>query len=296
MSQDGFILKGDKNLERDINKANSYEEIRGLLENAAARSGIAERDPQTGQFVRRNPLTPASQTVDPNQPEEKTFTKVVNIGGQDFEFSASSELELEQNIRGANEVASAARTEAARQVATASATPHVKTQAERERELGDRVELDLKFRRGELTTAEYLERTNAVGEYLQSNGVSVSELAAQSWSAAVETFLHSSDGADWPGGTQNLSVIGTQILSMGLENAEDKSAALAAAWAEMKKKQMVFETGPSEEQIVAETANMSPAEIMAAWREHFGDDTDAANAQFMRDHSNTRSSSSLFGK
>jgi hypothetical protein len=272
------FMKSDKKLEADINKAQTYEDLRALLENATSRSGIADRDPQTGQFVRRDPLTPATQTASPNE-EEQEITKTEVIGGKEFIFTGTA-LEVEKAIGDAFKVANAVKT--AEPVTPRSV--RTKTQAEIERDISDRAELDLQFRRGELTTQELLERTNLVGDYLESKGFDVEQAASrqfeQSWAEATETFLHTS-GSDWPGGIKNREILGMEINALGLVDAADKVAALTQGYASMKAKGIIFQGDVSPEQVIESTANATPQEILEAWKEKQGD-PEVANQAFIQ--------------
>src|SRR5579871_187385 len=255
MSQDAMKqMQADKALVRDLEKATTPEEIRDLLHAAVDRSGIAARDEVTGQFVRRDPLTPAAQTVHADEP--KQITKVEKIGGRDITFTGT-ELEVAQQITAAYRVVEAL---------TPAPEPQVritqqKTKAEIEREISDRAELDLQFRRGQLTTEEYLTRTNAVGEFLAQRGFDLEAAAKaqyeKSWAEATEEFLHNTEeGQSWKGGQRNLQQIGTIILAHGWDNAADKVAALRAAAKEMREKGLEFDGDVSPEEIIKMTEQM----------------------------------------
>ncbi len=112
-------------------------------------------------------------------------------------------------------------------------------------------DLELKFKRGELSTQEFLEQSGAIAHYMASHGApleqivqTVQEAQAQqeieSWRDAVQTFLTTASGADWPGNSKNLEMIGLQIQSLGLVDASDKVAALAQAYQSMKQKGILF--------------------------------------------------------
>jgi hypothetical protein len=81
---------------------------------------------------------------------------------------------------------------------------------------------------------------------LESRGVSVenlrvvsSERFEQSWSDATQEFLSGPAGSDWPGGNENLEIIGQKLQELGLVDAEDKVAALAESYASMKSNSQV---------------------------------------------------------
>jgi hypothetical protein len=278
------IMKSDKALDADLNKATTFEDLRSLLDNAMTRSGVAERNAETGRFERRDPLTPASQTVAPAEEEQITTTQVIR--GKEFEFSGTP-LEVERMITNANKVAEALQAAAP----AAPVTPRSarqKTQAEIERDICDKAELDLQLRRGELTTQEYVEKTDAIGEYARSRGLDLDKLAGQqfeqSWERATQEFLRDTpEGQTWRGGTKNLELIGNLITSHGLVDAVDKVAALRAMAAEMREKGLEFESDFTPEQMNEMTDKATPQEILQAWKEKQAD-PEAANAEFIRLH------------
>ena len=298
MSDNFSFMQADKTLTSDLEKAQTPDEIRELLLRAVERSagqlGV-ERDEATGRFVSaRNPQNPPA--VQPAE-EEHVFTKTATIGGREFEFTAASEEALEQMIAQAREVAEAVRP-------AEQSTGAFETVRRRMQEAGDeaerQAELRLKFERGELSPADYLEQSGALDVALAERGFDVERASndqlEKSWAEATEEFLNGPAGSDWPGGPQNLKIIGSQIIAMGLQDAENKVAALSTAWEEMKKAGTVMPVGPTEEQILAETAKLSPQEILERWKEGQGYDPEIANQNFMRLNSSTGSSSSLFGK
>jgi hypothetical protein len=292
MAQDGFQMKADAALARDIQKCESHEELLDLLHASLERSGIASRDPETGQFVRRDPLTPAAQDAKADEPEKISKTETIN--GRAIDFSGT-EAEIELQVASARRVAEALRP-------TGSFTPRLvrtKTQAEIERDICDRAELDLQFRRGELTTQEYLERTNAVGNFLAEQGFDVQAAAAaqmqQGWKEATAEFLNGA-GSSWPGGTKNREVLGLEILALGLRDAEDKVAALTQAYESMQKKGLMFQGDVSPEEIIKMTEKMSPTEILEAFKHGQNGDPEAANKAFIDIHRKAGDSSGIFNR
>lgn len=107
MSKSEF-LQSDRRLDADITKAGTFEDLRALLENAVERSPLGvTRDPQTGQYIRRDPLAAAAQTVEPEETE--MVTKAVTIGGKEFSFTGDA-LDVERQIGAALQVAEALKT------------------------------------------------------------------------------------------------------------------------------------------------------------------------------------------
>jgi hypothetical protein len=66
----------------------------------------------------------------------------------------------------------------------------------------------------------------------------------QSWDQAVQEFLHSPAGSDWPGGDKNRDMMGQELQALNLVDAKDKVAALAQAYASMKSKGIVVPYEP----------------------------------------------------
>jgi len=56
----------------------------------------------------------------------------------------------------------------------------------------------------------------------------------QSWADAVQEFLHSPAGADWPGGDKNKEILGQLLVANGLQDASDKVQALADTFEHMR--------------------------------------------------------------
>jgi|SRR5712664_1403410 len=287
------FLRSDKNLDADINRATTFEDLRALLERATLRSGIADRDPQTGQFVRRDPLTPADQVIPDDA--DKQITKTEVIGGQEFTFTGTA-LDVEKAIGDAYKVAEALKTTQP----PASVTPRsvrAKTPAESEQEVLDRTEARLALIRGEIDIDEYMGRTHAVETFLAEKGFDVDAAAADqfesSWAQSVQTFLRDTpEGQTWKGGQKNMEIIGNLLRSHGLVDAEDKVAALRAVAAEMRSKGLEFDGDVTPEQMIEATDKATPQEILEAWKEKQGT-LETANASFIELH---RGSSGIFNR
>lgn len=182
------------------------------------------------------------------------FSRVEVIGGKEFTFEAETELEIERMVSNALKVAYAFQST---EPVVAAADPSVKVAADKAAadaavaDAAARADLDLQFKSGTISAADYIQRSGAVKDYLAKEGISVDALKrtvettqdaaeAQSWGQAVETFLNTPAGADWPGGDKNLNLIGLQIQAMNLSDAPDKVAALAKAYNKMKELDIVF--------------------------------------------------------
>ena len=117
--------------------------------------------------------------------------------------------------------------------------------------ISNSAELELQWKRGTITGAEYLERSGAIEAHLAAQGIDVevlkeqsAEKAAaaiyqQSWADATQNFLRPPAGADWPGGEANKERLGKIIEQLGQGNPdiekENKVEVLANAWSIMKR-------------------------------------------------------------
>jgi len=112
-----------------------------------------------------------------------------------------------------------------------------------------------------------------------------------SWADATTTFLQS--GSDWPGGEKNKHILGLKIQELGLMDAEDKTAAIAAAYASMKSDGLVFSNDGSTEgaarrstrQAAPDLDRATPQELLESWKSA-QPSIEAANSSF----------SALFGR
>lgn len=288
------VLKSDKKLEAALTQATTYDELQSILHNSLERSGIAERDPITGQFVRREQT--AAKTPAAAADTEQQITKTETIGGTEFTFTGTT-LEVERQIGDTYKIAEALQQNDAPPPPVVTPRSVRKTQADRDREVYDRTQLDLAFRRGDLTTEEYLTRTNAIGEYLESKGFDVDTAAmaqgAQSWAQAVETFLRETpEGKICNGGEKNLALATDMIIARGWDTATDKVAALRNVAAEMRAKGLEFDGDVSVEQANELANTMTPQEILESWKQTQAD-PEAANQEFIRLHS---SGSGIFNR
>ncbi|MFZ0977888.1 MAG: hypothetical protein WAN23_00680 [Candidatus Acidiferrales bacterium] len=94
-------------------------------------------------------------------------------------------------------------------------------------EAARQADLELKFKRGEISAAQYIEASGVIDTIANKR-------VEQSWAAATQEFLNSDFGADWAGGDANVERMGKMLKKMGLTESEDKVAALAAAYQAMQ--------------------------------------------------------------
>jgi hypothetical protein len=97
-------------------------------------------------------------------------------------------------------------------------------------ELSRQADLEMKFRRGELTAAQYIAASGCVQQAIDAQ-------IQDEWQQATEAAL-AEDGplSDWPGSPDGklLEQLSQRIQDLGLENAQNRVSALAEAWASLK--------------------------------------------------------------
>ena len=213
--------------------------------------------------------------------EVKQFTRTVAIGGREFEFTADSELELERMENNALKVAFAVRENVEPTPAVAAVDPAIaaaEAQKKSEEDAARKAELELQFKRGEISTADYLDQSGAFDDILAKRGISSDALKSavdrndasayeQSWAEATEAFKTTAAGSDWPGGSKNVNLMGMQIVAMQLEDAPDKVAALAQAYTALKEQGMLFPgeaiAAPAAPAVPAAATTIAPGTVAA---------------------------------
>jgi hypothetical protein len=294
-----------------IKDADSYDALLSYLHERQEGNGQIKRN-ERGQFVA------ADSSEHKTDPAESTDPGVISedvvIGGTTFTFKGKDRDEVQAQIAAAAEVFTKWK---AAQPAPQPAPPVQRpTAREAQRNVADRVELDLKFKRGDLTTAEYLEKSGAFEEYLQNQGLSIDALRTvsdrgytQSWAEATEKFLNSEAGKDWPGSDKNRDILGLKLVELGLTDAPDKVAALTTAYNELKSKKLLHPYEPPGAEKAAEeleaikaqidSGDLSPAELLDAWKQEqlkAGLTPQQINDEFQRVGGSSRRASSLFSK
>lgn len=269
MSDETVVLKPvveNEALNKAVSGATSTEDIRAAI--------IAEATTQTSESERlaaEQAAAETARTAAATTEAAKPFTCVENIGGKDFEFSAGSQAELDREVANAYRIAYAVQpTNTPAEPVVDPAVAAAEAQAAADAEVARRANLEVQFRNGTITTAQYLEQTGAVGDYLASKGVSIDALKktvdqqdstayTQSWADATNEFLTGPAGSDWPGGEQNLKQIGEKLIVLGLEDAPDKVAALAQAYAALKAEDRLFPPQAAPEPVPAAAGTDAPA-------------------------------------
>ena len=278
--------------------------LKQLILAEAERQATAAQDAATTQAA----ADAAKAAADAKAAETPAdFSRTETIGGREFAFTATSELELERMITQAYKVAYGVQpTQTVPDVVEVSDADKAAIAAA---QAAEKAELELKFKRGDISASEYIEQSGAIKEYLEKVGIPLDELRntveqgrnkafEQSWEQATEEFLHSAAGADWPGGEKNTELIGLKMAALGLVNADDKVAAMAQAYQALKAEGMLFavetSTDDSATQLAAAQKIVDDARA-AATAAATATTTAAAPAAAATPAPTTPTSSSLFG-
>ena len=287
------------------------ESIRAAVIAEAEKQGLAAADAQAAA----DKAVADKAAADKSAADEAAamaggFSRTEVIGGREFTFEAASELELERMVNNALKVAYAIQP-----TDDVIVTEPVVDAAAVQKAAEDRavfmVDLETKFKRGEISTAEYLEQSGAMDEYLEKKGIPIDKLKnsitqneytqfEQSWAQATEEFKNSPAGADWPGGNKNRDMLGMMLNQLNLVDAPNKVAALAQAYAEMQRTNMIF-PGEAEEIAAAAAASVDSAVVDAKAAAdkavaNAAAETAAAAARTAAAAKGASTSSSLFGR
>ena len=212
--------------EAEVMKLNSVQEINQFMRDAALAQSL----------VRPLDAAHPDVLVDVLQPTRKTAT--IALDGQTYEFSADTDEELTKVqldfMRGRkNEAAAPTATAAPKTEPARDNTGRFATQKDPALNAADKATLELKFKRGEITTSDYLLQSGAIDEYVEKVQERATESEIQSWAQATEAFKQG-PGANWPGGDNNRERLGHKLAELGLTDAGDKVDALTQAWRAMQ--------------------------------------------------------------
>jgi len=277
---DGEQIKPDGAYLNDLREARSAQDLADAARTLRERAQGLVFDAASGQY---RSTAPAASTT------EREFTRTEVIGGREFTFTGPSESALSASIEGAKVAAAEFENAQARD----DSGRFVGRNADGDdggAEIARQTELELQFRRGEISVKEYIEQSGAVTEFLESQGVPLDELREvaglrqahafeQDWVAATETFL-AGPGGDWPGGNANKTNLQNALVALGLMDADDKVGALVQAYEYMKQNNALipYEQANVSAAIQKELATASPEELIRVWREQYASGGDAAAA------------------
>jgi len=249
-------IKVTKTLEEQIAAASSQAEVQAILRQAALAQHVVVPDAFDPNVLHQ---------VEPGTAPRK-FAQTVEIGGVKRIFEGNSELEVAQQV---NEFMRQTFAQPAATMQQNDPTRDERGRFVSAEEAVAKAELELKFKRGEIDTATYLAQSGAIESYLATQGIdpdALREVSGQkfqnSWADATSTFLNSPEGADWPGGQENVKIAGQLLEEHGLVD-NPSAETLASVWKYMKENNLAVENSEViAQQRIADAK--SPEEIRAA--------------------------------
>jgi hypothetical protein len=234
-------LQVSEAIAKKVREARSADEVAQIFRDAYVEQGLATNNDYDPSIY-----TPTARS---EQPAPTRYAKTLTVDGTKYLLESDSEQGLVQK-----EIAfyrslqtQTTTTEVARDDQGRFTTERARGRADEN--LVAKSELELKFKRGEISTEEFLAQSGAIESYLSAQGVELEDLKSvvqekqdtrlvQSWQEATEEFLNG-PGSSWIGGAENLRIIGQIIQKQGWENTPDKVAALTAAYRHMQENGLV---------------------------------------------------------
>jgi uncharacterized protein with FMN-binding domain len=233
-------IKETPELIEALKSAQTHEEMKAIL----AREAVAQRV-VTPDAYDPSVLIPTAPGTAP-----RAYGKTITINGQKHIIEAATEAELLEK-----ENAVMREIFAVQPAATQTDDAQPRDAQGRYTSVADdpaaKVELELRFKRGDITAVEYLRESGEIENYLRDTGVPIEELReavvekqsakfTQSWADATQEFLNSPAGNTWPGGVENMRILG-RLLERNNLTDQPSVETIAAAYECMKENNMLVE-------------------------------------------------------
>lgn len=225
-------IRTDAALEEALKNAATPDEMKAVLADAAIRQGLVTRDYYDPSVLLVNERAAAPIRV----------TKSIVVDGKELLFEGADDAEVDhimlEFMRGHTRPV---ETEVQPEVARDERGRF--TSAE---DAAAKAELELQFKRGDISTADYLDQSGAIDSYLENQGISIDDVKKvstqayeQSWESATREFLER-HANDWQGGEAALKAMGDTILSLHLDNQPNVDS-LEAAYRDLVRRNAVPE-------------------------------------------------------
>ena len=211
-SPEDSAIRISKSLEERIHAASSQVEISEILRSEAISQRLVVPDRYSPDI-----LLPVDQ---PALGTPRAYAKGVIIDGKKIIVEGATEQEASEKLIEVYRQALANQSPAEKENTRQRDDDTGRFVAARtdDRDPVAKVELDLKFSRGEISTEDYLAQSGAIERHLEANGVSIealqqatAERTTASWQQATQEFLASSD---YPGGEGNLKLMSDTLIAM----------------------------------------------------------------------------------
>ncbi len=220
-------LKLTAEQEAKVSTMERGDDIAEFLKEISVQNGLLKRDWDPALLI---PVAPGTVP--------KSYGRTVTIDGRKHIVEAATEIDLERAVSDLYR--------SAMQPAATTTTRQTEQPPVNQANADQKAALSLEFQMGRITPEEYLQQSGAMDQYLANQGIDIDSLRevtaskqgeriAQSWQEGTAAFLNSSEGADWPGGQENLQIASNLIAeNPELMDTENKADALAAVWNYMK--------------------------------------------------------------
>jgi hypothetical protein len=229
-SPENSRIKVDASLEEQIHDATNVEQMKAILRAEALRQNLIVPDVINASVLHE---------VDVAAP--RRFAKTVEIGGVKQTIEGNSELEVEQKLGEFYRTTfqhPVETTEQPRNECGQFTAEQGKLDEAAQLEALAKAELELKFKRGELSTDDYLTASGAIERHLADQGVDMEALRDASatklrvnWEAATAEFQQTEEGRRWPGGQENFKKLGNLLVEMGAaDQPNSENIRRAAEW------------------------------------------------------------------
>lgn len=250
-------LKVTPQMEKEISNA-SPDEIKDIIHQALVDQGLAVRDS----------FNPSILLTATPRPEPKKFAIAITdpaTGKKEFLEADSQEalnaLQLQWYREHPPTTTQQDNTPRGKDGRFQKQTP-ADPDAVHQQRVFDVTQLELKFKRGEINAADYIQQSGALAQALEAElGMPLDEVKehfqerqgqkeVKSWSEATEKFLNSAEGANWPGTEANKTTLGQIIQTFQTEDGtlladlQDKQEAITIAWNYMQEHPELIKENP----------------------------------------------------
>jgi hypothetical protein len=219
-----FNLTAEQNAH--VHELNSVEEITAYMKECAIENGVAEKLAINGSLVEGALVEPKAQ------PTVTIKIGGITLSGSQEEVNAQlSDYYKTHPSQGNQPTPRPTNNQPARDEATGrfAKTPADQGAADENGALkaAAAAELELKFKRGEVSTAQYIRESGVLDSYLAEKGIDVNAHQAQvqegkkyeqSWAQATTAWKQTEDGRQSPGGETFTKAMGEKLIELGLED------------------------------------------------------------------------------
>jgi hypothetical protein len=224
--------KADAEFEKLVSECRTADEIKALYAEKAVREGLVVRDI----------YDPSVLLVNDRVAAPTKFGKSITVDGKQIIFEGDNEADIEARITA---YLQSQKRPAETQTEVQETPRDERGRFVSEEDVCAKAELELKFKRGELSTEDYLAQSGAFDKYLASQGVTMDSLRKVAndgykadWKSATAEFLERHP--EWEGGAANLQEASKTLEALHLDDSPSLES-LETAYADMQRRNAVAE-------------------------------------------------------